>query len=243
MAVRSWTGLFAAAAAVHLVPSVAAIGALRTRLLPTLSGVSDCRHVALTFDDGPDPASTPIVLDALAGLGVRATFFVLGSRLAEYPELGARAVADRHELAVHGWTHRPHLLRCPFAIADDLARTVATIEASAGVRPRYWRPPHGIPTGAGLWAARRLGLRAVLWSADGRDWRADATPASVFDGISDRLAPGAVVLLHDSDALAAPGSWRNAVGALPPLVETCRARGWQVGPLGEHALGGRHAYR
>jgi peptidoglycan/xylan/chitin deacetylase (PgdA/CDA1 family) len=234
--------LGATAAAAHLLPSVAAIGPLRTRVLPGLCGQSHSPHIALTFDDGPDPESTPRILDALAGLGVRATFFVLGARLARSPELGLRIVAQNHEVAVHGWTHRPHLLRSPLAIGTDLRRTVEVVTATTGRRPRYWRPPHGIPTGAGLLAARRQALRPVLWTADGRDWQASATAASIRDRITSQLAPGGVVLLHDSDALSAPGSWRHVLDALPGLAGFCSDRGWDLGPLGEHDLGGpRHA--
>jgi peptidoglycan/xylan/chitin deacetylase (PgdA/CDA1 family) len=226
-----------AAGAAHLTPSVAAIGPLRTALWPRLAGITRGRQVALTFDDGPDPRSTPEVLAALADLDVRATFFVLGARLARHPDLGG------HEIAVHGWLHRPHLLRVPTATGRDLARTVSLVADTTGTRPRYWRPPHGIPTGAGLLAARRLGLRPVLWSADGRDWRADATPDSINARLAGRLAPGAVVLLHDSDGQSAPGSWRATVGALPSLVAGCRARGLPIGPLAEHGLEARHAHR
>ena len=223
----------AAAAAAHLVPSVVSIDRSRLR---ALSGQSAAQHVALTFDDGPDPGSTPQVLDELDELQVRATFFVLGTQLAEHPETGRRMVDAGHEVAVHGWTHRPHLLRSPAAIFADLRRCAAAIETVTGRRPHFWRPPHGIPTGAGLLAARRLGLRPVLWTADGLDWRHDATAASIRDRIVARLAPGGVVLLHDSDALCAPGSSRRALDAVPGIVAHCRERGWSVGPLREHGF-------
>jgi peptidoglycan/xylan/chitin deacetylase (PgdA/CDA1 family) len=223
----------AAAAAAHLVPSVISIDRSRVR---GLSGRTAAGHVALTFDDGPDPASTPQVLAALGDLDVRATFFVLGTRLREHQDVGRQIVGAGHEIAVHGWTHRPHLLRSPAAIFTDLRRCAEEIEAVTGHRPRFWRPPHGIPTGAGLLAARRLGLRPVLWTADGLDWRHDATAESIRDRIVSRLGPGGVILLHDSDALCVPGSWRRAIDAVPGIVTHCRERGWTVGPLGEHGF-------
>jgi peptidoglycan/xylan/chitin deacetylase (PgdA/CDA1 family) len=231
----------AGAAAAHLLPSVAAIGPLRTRAWPALCGVSRSRHIALTFDDGPDPSATPALLDALGELGVRATFFVLGERLAQHPQPALRAAAEGHEVAVHGWTHRPHLLRTPPAVAADIGRAAQAVTDTTGRRPRYWRPPHGIPTGAGLWAAHRLDLRPVLWTADGREWRPDATAGSVRARIVAGLAPGAVVLLHDSDALAVPGTWRRALAALPHIVDASRELGCRLGPLAEHLAGGRHA--
>ncbi|MFV2119021.1 polysaccharide deacetylase family protein, partial [Streptomyces sp. Act-28] len=96
---------------------------------------------------------------------------------------------------------------------------------------------HGTP-------ARGAGLRPVLWSAWGRDWTADASPVSVRAEVARGLRGGATVLLHDSDALCAPGSWRAALGALPGLVADCRARGLVVGRLADHGVGrpgGRHA--
>jgi peptidoglycan/xylan/chitin deacetylase (PgdA/CDA1 family) len=226
----------ALAAGLHFVPSVATIPALHRSLLPRLSGQQPGAHVALTFDDGPDPASTPAFLDALARLDVQATFFLLGSQLAANPALGRRLVHAGHEVAVHGWLHRPHLLRAPWRVYDDAARTYDAIERVCGVTPRFWRPPNGVISGAGLLAARRLGLVPVLWTADGRDWAADATPASIAERVGRHLRAGGVVLLHDSDVTSAPDAWRSALGALPHIVARCRAAGWAVGPLREHGL-------
>jgi peptidoglycan-N-acetylglucosamine deacetylase len=221
-------------AGAHLLPSVLTIPAVHRRLAPRLSGASGQPHVALTFDDGPDPDATPRFLDALAELDVHATFFVLGSQLDRYPELAKRVVGDGHEIAVHGWAHTPHLLRAPWRIRADLARTYERIVQTCGATPTFWRPPNGIITGAGLHAARSLGLTPALWTADGQDWRADATPDSITDRVTGRLRAGGVVLLHDSDITSAPGSWRATLAALPALVAACRRADWSVGPLHEH---------
>jgi peptidoglycan/xylan/chitin deacetylase (PgdA/CDA1 family) len=223
-----------AAAGAHLLPSVATIPAVHRRLLPRLSGASNAPHIALTFDDGPDPASTPAFLDALARLDVRATFFLLGAQTAARPELARRIVDEGHEVAVHGWLHRPHLLRAPWRVSGDIARTRTCIRAATGATATFWRPPNGVLSGAGLAAAHRVSLRPVLWTADGRDWAADATPDSVLARIRRRLRSGGTVLLHDSDVTSSPGSWESALGALPGLVELCAGSGWAVGPLCEH---------
>jgi peptidoglycan/xylan/chitin deacetylase (PgdA/CDA1 family) len=223
-----------AIAAAHYLPSVVTIPALRNRLFPRLSGRSDRPHVALSFDDGPDAASTPAFLDELANLNVRATFFLLGDQLATNPEIARRIVADGHEVAVRGWRHVPHLLRVPWRVHADAARTTALVAALCGVQPQFWRPPNGVMSGAGLLAARRLGLQPVLWTADGQDWAAAATASSITARIAARLGPGGTVLLHDSDITSAPGSWRAALEALPEIVAMCRRRGWDVGPLCEH---------
>ncbi|MYR88676.1 polysaccharide deacetylase family protein, partial [Streptomyces sp. SID685] len=86
-------------------------------------------------------------------------------------------------------------------------------------------------------AARRAGLRPVLWSAWGKDWRADATPRSVHALVTAQLRGGGTILLHDSDRQSAPGCWRAALDALPGIVGDCREAGLAVGPLGEHGIG------
>ncbi|MZD55801.1 polysaccharide deacetylase family protein, partial [Streptomyces sp. SID5606] len=87
----------------------------------------------------------------------------------------------------------------------------------------------------------RAGLRPVLWTAWGKDWRADATAASVRATVAADLGGGGTVLLHDTDHASAPGSWRSALGALPDLVRDWRAAGLEVGPLREHGIPGTDA--
>lgn len=224
-------------AAAQMVPALTGLGRIRLPFFPRLAGLGDPHRVALTFDDGPDPASTPQFLDALAARGVRATFFLLGSMLAKAPSLGRDLVAAGHEVAVHGWAHRNLLLRGPSATHDDLIRARALVAETTGQVPRFFRPPYGLLSAAALLAARRLDLTPVLWTCWGRDWTASATAGSVFDTVRAGLTGGGTVLLHDSDCTSAPGAWRSSLAALPHLIDECAARGLQVGPLAEH--GGR----
>jgi peptidoglycan/xylan/chitin deacetylase (PgdA/CDA1 family) len=228
---------FAAAAAVHIVPAVTWLPRFRAVCCPHLAGRGRPDHIALTFDDGPDPESTPYFLDALDRLEVRATFFVLGKSAARFPDL-TRHITDRgHELAVHGWTHSRPWFPAPGRDLRETGWALRAVYDITGRRPMWYRPPYGILT-AGRWAAaRRLGLRPVLWTAWGRDWRADATPASVRANVGADLRGGGTILLHDSDRASAPGCWHAALGALPGLVAECRATGRQVGPLSEHGDG------
>lgn len=225
------------AALAHIGPAATWLPGLRRRGFPALAGQGRADHIALTFDDGPDPASTPRFLDVLDGLGVRATFFVLGENIVRHPA-PARELARRgHELAVHGWTHDRPWLPSPARDARELLRAVQVVGEIAGRAPRWYRPPYGILT-SGRWAAaRRAGLRPVLWTAWGKDWRQDATPSSVRASVAADLRAGGTILLHDTDHASAPGSWRAALDALPDIVRDCRGAGLTVGPLGEHGLG------
>ncbi|MCU1681366.1 MAG: polysaccharide deacetylase family protein [Amycolatopsis sp.] len=229
---RALAGL-AALGLAHAAPAAAFVPALRPG---GLAGQGEPGHVALTFDDGPHPRSTPHFLRLLAEHHVRATFFVLGSELARTPGLGADIVGAGHEIALHGWDHRCLLRRGPRATYDDLARGVDLIERTTSVTPRWVRAPYGVFSAASLVAARRLSLTPVLWTCWGFDWTSRATPRTVFDTVNRRLRGGGTILLHDSDVAASVGSWKSTLGALPLLLEECRSRGLSVGPLSEHGM-------
>ncbi|OHV35891.1 polysaccharide deacetylase [Parafrankia colletiae] len=230
-----------AAVLAHGLPSLMTLRRLRTAVAPRLAGVGRADHVALTFDDGPDPASTPQFLEVLDELAVRATFFVLGSMVRRSPGLAREVAAAGHELAVHGWDHRPMLLRGPMSSYDQLARTRDLVAETTGQVPAHVRPPHGVLSSGVLAAARRLDLTPVLWTAWGRDWTATATPQTVLATLAPDLRGGATVLLHDSDCTSAPGAWRSALGALPELAARCDDAGLVLGPLADHGLRPRRA--
>jgi peptidoglycan-N-acetylglucosamine deacetylase len=232
----SGCGLVAGAGIAHLLPATTTWLEMRCLVTPSLAGIGRRDHVALTFDDGPDPVSTPAVLDELERLGWRASFFLLGSMVRQTPSLAAEVAARGHEIAVHGDQHRSHLRLTAFAIRDDVARARDAIASATGVEPVWFRPPYGTLSGGSLTTAHQLGLQTVLWTTWGRDWRPEATAATIVGDVTDGLRPGATVLLHDSDCTSAPESWRATVDALSGLGEVFAARGLSVGPLGEHGI-------
>jgi len=223
-------------AAGHAAPALSAVAPLRNRVLPRLAGTGPPGHVALTFDDGPDPASTPAFLEALDRLGWRATFFMLGDMAQRHPGVAAEVAAAGHEIALHGHRHVSHLRRPPGRVLDDLRRGLDAVTDATGRRPVRFRPPYGLLSAGTCLAARRLELRTVLWTAWGRDWTATASPQSVVTEVGRGVVPGGTVLLHDSDCTSAPGSWRAALGALTPLAERFAAAGLAVGPLADHDM-------
>jgi peptidoglycan/xylan/chitin deacetylase (PgdA/CDA1 family) len=235
--VAAAAALAAGAAAAWAGPALLWSSPIRRRLTPGLSGLGRAGHVALTFDDGPDPASTPAILDSLDELGWSATFFLLGVMTEAYPEVAKEVVSRGHEIAVHGYEHRGTLLRTPRALTEDLRRAVDVIESSTSVKPHWYRPPSGELSSGALLAARRVGVETVMWTTWGRDWRAEATAASIVADLRSGVLDGGTVLLHDSDCTGNPGAWRATQAALPLLASHLAESGLTVGTLGQHRGG------
>jgi peptidoglycan/xylan/chitin deacetylase (PgdA/CDA1 family) len=155
---------------------------------------------------------------------VKATFYLVGEQVDRDPGLAAEIAAAGHEVAVHGYRHTLLLRRSAVSLRGDFDRAAAVIESAAGVECRSYRPPYGVFSLAGLRLARDR-WQPLLWSHWGRDWEARATPSSIAARATRRLGPGAVILLHDSDAYSAPESWRQTVAALPAVLEAAAATG------------------
>jgi peptidoglycan/xylan/chitin deacetylase (PgdA/CDA1 family) len=232
-------GLVGAAGLVHAGPALAGVSPLGMRVTPALVGRGRTDHVAITFDDGPDPESTPAFLTELDRLGWHATFFMLGTMARRAPALVAEVAAAGHEVAVHGDEHRNMLRRFPGRAGDDIRRCRDTLSELSGREPTWFRPPFGILSYGAVRGARRLGLTSVLWTTWGRDWRKEATPETVTADVLRRYVAGGTVLLHDADCESYPGSWRSALGALALLAEAFAARDLTAGPLRDHGIGGR----
>jgi peptidoglycan-N-acetylglucosamine deacetylase len=230
-------GLTAAVAAG--LPAAASISSASRAVLRLDDRLDDRSAVALTFDDGPHPEGTPAFLDALEREGVKATFFLVGEQVAGRPGLAAEIVARGHEIGIHSYRHRAATWLAPRAFREDLDRAVDAVALATGLAPRIYRPPRGVFTYSALAEVKRRGLLPVLWAADGRDWRRTATPESISGRIARLLRGGEVVLLHDSDFYASPGSWKNTLGALPLLLAAMDAKGLSPAVLSRQAFSRR----
>jgi peptidoglycan/xylan/chitin deacetylase (PgdA/CDA1 family) len=223
---------------VEAFPALASVHGVRRRLppnmvTPSLLGVSEVAHIALTYDDGPDPRSTPQFLEVLEAFGVRATFFVLGQHVGDGTLL-REMVAQGHEIGVHGWDHVPTILRRPDRLSAEIARTRELIEDLIQCPVRWYRPPYGWLTRATIACATAAELRLVLWSAWGQDWRRAATADSIAANVVRQVRTGGTVLLHDSDRTSVPGSWAATLTASHRLLDGWMSEGVAVGPLADH---------
>ncbi|MEV4422986.1 polysaccharide deacetylase family protein [Patulibacter sp. NPDC049589] len=184
----------------------------------------------LTFDDGPSPAWTPVVLAALERIGARATFFVLGDAVRAHPDLVRAAVAHGHRVELHADRHERHDRMSAAAIRADAGAALDALRA-AGVAPAWWRTPWGRITDATRTVAAERGLRLVGWDADTHDWRGDRAEAML--AAVERDAPaGGVVLAHDG---LGPGATRAGCEETVRFVSLAgawaRARGLELEPL------------
>lgn len=196
---------------------------LRVFVDAVCKGPEDARGVALTFDDGPSPLSTPKVLDLLDEAGVKATFFVIGHKAEAHPDLVREIVARGHLVGSHSYGHhRLFSLLSARAVEEDMERSLALLEKITGSRPSLFRPPIGHTNPRIARAVDRLGLTVVGWSVRALDGlaasRADKVAARVVRGLED----GAIVLLHDASEREdhTPAS----LDALPRILEGMRAR-------------------
>lgn len=173
----------------------------------------------LTFDDGPHPQATAQVLDILREHDVTATFFLVGEQVRRTGALRDEIAAAGHAIALHGDTHRPLWRLTPRQLRDDLDRGEATVQPNA----EWHRAPYGAYSLPALNEVIRRNFHPLLWSRWGKDWRAGATPQQIARDVTRDLGERDVMLLHDADDYADPGSWRATVAALPAVLEAMAA--------------------
>ena len=175
--------------------------------------------VAMTFDDGPHPKLTPKLLDMLKERNIKATFFVIGKCVAEFPDIAKRIVDEGHEIANHSWSHPQLTKLSPSAFASEIAQTNEAIEKATGIRPVTMRPPY-MDINATL--TKRLndeyGLCVILWSVDPQDWKIRKSE-HVSSHIIKNTAPGSIILAHDIHP--------STIDAMPPALDALQSKGYK----------------
>jgi peptidoglycan/xylan/chitin deacetylase (PgdA/CDA1 family) len=191
--------------------------------------------VALTFDDGPDPRTTPAVLAQLRAAHARATFFVQGSMAERWPGLVREIVRQGSEVGDHSYSHRAPDRLTPESLRRDVQRSARAIELAAGTRPRLFRFPRFRQPAWAVEELNRLGYVVVAASLDPQDWR--APPPDVLAARVVRLVrPGDIVVLHD-------GGYRpRTVRALGEIIRALAARGYRFATVSDLLALGRPSW-
>jgi peptidoglycan/xylan/chitin deacetylase (PgdA/CDA1 family) len=192
--------------------------------------------IALTFDDGPDPADTPRLLDLLREMNVKATFFVVGQRAERHPEIVRRAWDEGHLIANHTWSHQP--LFCflsPQRLRYEIKRGTEVIDRICGIRTRYFRSPVGLRHLLLNIALRQAGQEYISWRVRSYD-----TIIKNSDILARRILSRAtsrdIVLLHDR----LPKGTHVMLEALPGIIDQLKKRGLEFVLVGSRETG--HGY-
>lgn len=173
--------------------------------------------VALTFDDGPG-APTDRLLTILRERDAKATFFMLGSRVAAQPVTAKNVAEAGHEIGNHSWSHSDLARLTPQQIRAEIQRTNNTIKSVTGKQPTALRPPYGSSNAAVRAEVANAGMASVLWSVDTRDW-ADRNAQVICSRAVSNARSGSIILLHDIHA--------TSVDAVPCIVDTLKKQGYR----------------
>ncbi len=153
-------------------------------------------RLCITFDDGPTPGVTETVLEELKKRNIRSTFFMIGKRVKECPDLARRVLAEGHELANHTFTHPKLSAMSDAKVQWELRACQEAIAEATGVTPIWFRPPYGAFRKNQGWMARELGLGVALWSIDPRDWARPGV-GRIISTVDQQSRPGSIILMHD----------------------------------------------
>ena len=183
--------------------------------LPVISRGSPGKHqVALTFDDGPDPATTPPLLDLLDRYGVKAAFFVTGVRVSEYGDLVRKILGRGHAVGNHSWHHSPLLMLHSFATIAGEIRMVQELLRPFGIEPLVFRPPVGVTNPKLAVILPQAGLKIVNFSCRGNDF-GNRRVAGLARRVLAKVKPGDIVMLHDVRPVGHPvEAWLQEIEAV-----------------------------
>ncbi len=184
------------------------------------------RLIALTFDDGPYPIYTPMLLDELKRLRVRATFFLIGRDAGWWPQIARRIAADGNEIGDHTQTHPDLDRETPAQVRRELVEGRNTLLRITGDRSAaaLFRPPHGRYTAATLRVAQSLGMKTIFWSDDPGDWR-ELSAREIEAHVAAHATEPEILLLHSGK--------RTTVKALEKIVPAFRRAGYRFVTVGE----------
>jgi peptidoglycan/xylan/chitin deacetylase (PgdA/CDA1 family) len=193
-------------------------------------------EIALTIDDGPDPVVTPQVLDILDRFHVKATFFCIGKRAVQYPELCREIVRRGHAVENHSQQHRHNFSLLGIGgFTREIQAVQDTLFSITGMRPKFFRAPAGLRNPFLDPVLSRLGLRLASWSVRGFDTQVrDAE--KVKNKLIAGLCPGAILLMHDGNAARTDEGVPVILTVLPSLLQAAEQKSLNFVTLQEAAL-------
>jgi peptidoglycan/xylan/chitin deacetylase (PgdA/CDA1 family) len=193
-------------------------------------------EIALTIDDGPDPVVTPQVLDILDRFHAKATFFCIGNKVAQHPDLCREIIRRGHAIENHSQQHRHYFsLLGMGGFTREIQTAQDTLFSITGVRPKFFRAPAGLRNPFLQPVLSRLGLRLVSWSVRGFDTQVKDAE-KVKNKLLSGLRPGAILLLHDGNAARTNESIPVILAVLPSLLDAAKKAGLHFVTLQEAAL-------
>lgn len=181
--------------------------------------------VAITVDDGPHHKATPRMLEALRETGIKATFFILGKSAEEYPELVRQVIAEGHEIATHGYSHR-NMARMSRAECEEEWEQTERVLTELGAQVSLFRPPGGAYGQTLVEGAKQRGYHIILWDVDPRDWQVPSAD-TITERIMKEVRPGSIILLHDGQYPI------HSADALRKVVERLKADGYSFVTVSE----------
>ena len=159
--------------------------------------------IALTFDDGPHPRYTPIILDILEEFGIKATFFIVGVNAEYYPDTLQMITEKGHEIGNHTYTH-PHVSGLNSeTLQNEVEKCESSIYSLTDLKTKLFRPPEGMIDADVRTVLRSLDYKVILWDIDTRDW-ANTPPEKISKYVIDNIASGDIILMHDYVAHNSP---------------------------------------
>ena len=173
------------------------------------------KMVALTFDDGPDPKTTPQALDILKKYGAKATFFMVGQNVAGNEAIVKRVHNEGHQIGIHTWDH-PVLTKLPLETAQkEILDTQTAINNVIGIKPTITRPPYGAINAT---IQNSVDQSFIMWNVDSLDWKTRNTKA-IMQEIA-KTQPGSIILMHDIH--------QTSIDALPSVLEYLKSNGYTL---------------
>ena len=183
--------------------------------------------VALTVDDGPDPSFTPKLLDILKENNIHATFFVLGSQLEKYPDIGMRLLEEGNEIGNHTYSH-PELPSIDASqIANEITQGTEAIQRVLGTKTKFFRAPKGLINDDVLRIAKEQDQLVIKWSIT-LEHRDSPTPHDMATRVIDKITPGGIILMHDGRL-----DRTRSIEALPVLIKGLQEKGYKFVTLSE----------